>query len=118
MRTQSSSGGRRKRLDGISFVQQIFFVKFFEEVPARFYVRIFISDIRMIEVDPVAHFFGQVVPYIFVFHHLLTAGFVVIFNGNFFADIFFAYAQCFLYTDFDWQTMRVPTSLTFYLESL
>ena len=88
MGAESGTGCRGKRLDGIAFVQQVFFIKLFEQVPDRFDVLVGEGDVRMFEIDPIAHLAREFVPKVLVFHDLFAASGIVVFYADFLADIF------------------------------
>ena len=69
------------------------------------------------QINPIPHFCGEVVPLVFVFEDLFPAGFIVFCNGDLLANIFFSDSQHFFNTQFHGQAMRVPASLSVYLES-
>ena len=64
-------------------------MKLLQYPPKRFDVIIFISDVGILKINPIAHFLGQVVPNIGVLHHLSAAGSIVIVNTYCFANIIF-----------------------------
>ena len=72
----------------------------------------------MFQVNPIAHLLGQVVPLILILHHRLAALVVVLFDGNFFANVVFRDAQFFLYLQLNGQAMGIPSAFTLYLISL
>ncbi len=114
MRTQSCARCRGVRLDGIAFVQQVFVVQLLQQPPHRLDVVVFVSDVRIVEVDPVADFAGDVVPAVFVHHHRFAALAVVIVYRDGFTDVFLGDAQFFLHTQFDWQTVGIPAAFALY----
>ena len=90
----------------------------FQLPPEGFYVVVFEGDIRMIQVDPITHFAGQVVPFTLEFEHFLAANAVVLFYRNLFADIFFGDTQRLFYAQFNRQSMGIPAALAVYLKTL
>ena len=72
----------------------------------------------MLKIHPVAHFIGQVGPFLGVFHHLLAAGCVIFVNRNLLADVFLLDAERLFHAQFHWQTVSVPASLTKHLEAV
>ena len=105
-------------MDGITLVQQFFVVQLAEQPPYRLDVVVFKGDVGVVEVDPVAHFAGDVVPQVLVAHHGFTALGVVFVNCDFGADVFFGDAQFFFNAEFDGQAVGVPASFTFYAFAL
>ncbi len=72
----------------------------------------------MFKVYPIAHLPGYFIPFILEAHHYLSAFEVVIFYGNFVANIFFCNTQFFLYAQFYRKAMSIPATFPFYLETL
>ena len=110
MRTQTRSRRRRIRLNRITFVQIPFVIQAFEQIPNGFDVFVFVSDVRIIEVNPITHFDGNIVPQILVPHNRFAAFVVIIVHRNLFADVFFRDTEFFFNREFNRQTMRIPTA--------
>ena len=108
MRTESGAGCWRERLDGVTFVQQLLFVKLTQQVPYGFDVLVVVRGIRIIHIDPVAHRFGELFPHAGVFHYILAAGSVELLNGNFCSDIFLGDTLCAFNGQLNGQTVGVP----------
>ena len=72
----------------------------------------------MIQVDPIAHFDGQVVPEVFVFHDFPATFFVIFLDGYGFPDIFLGYAQVFFNADLNGKAMCIPTGFTVHIKTL
>ena len=87
-------------------------------MPQCFNVVVVEGYVGVLQIDPIAHPDGQVVPQILVFHHLLTAGMVVVVNGNLFADILFCYAEVFLHAKFNRKSVGVPAGLALHQKAL
>ena len=83
-------------MDRVPFVQQSLIVNLFQQPPNSFDVAIIVSNVRVVHIYPVAHAAGQLFPFAGVFHHLLAAGGIVLFNTDCFPDIFFGNSQRFL----------------------
>ena len=64
----------------------------------------------MVQIYPIPHFAGDVIPFGFIPHDRLAALLVIVFDRDRFADIVFGDAQFFLYAEFDWKAMRIPTA--------
>jgi hypothetical protein len=88
-------------------------VKLFEKIPYRLNILVIESDVRIIKVNPVAHFDGKVIPEILVFHDLLLAELVIFFNRDLLAYIFLSYPKSLFYTDLDGQSMSIPSRFAF-----
>ena len=110
-------------MDGIALVEQSLVVELLEQPPQRLNIFIVVSDVRMIEVNPISHFLGQVSPLGSVGHDVLPAFLVVVGNGDivfafFVVDIGFGDTEFFLDTEFHRQSVGVPSSFPVHLESL
>ena len=92
-------------------------MKLAQQVPNRFNVFVVISDIGIIQVEPVAHLNCKFIPKVLVFHHLPAAFFIVVFNGNLFADVFLCNAKLLFNTDFNGETVGVPSCFTAHIET-
>ena len=118
MRAEAGACCRRIGLDGIALVQQLFVVQLAKQPPYRLDVVIFKGDIGVVEVYPVTHLAGDVVPEVFVAHHGFAALGVVIIDADFGTDVFFGDAQFFFYAEFDGQAVGVPAAFAFYAFAL
>ena len=101
MGTEAGTGRRAVGLDGVAFVQIAFIVEALEQVPHRLDVAVLEGDVRIIEVDPVAHFAGDIVPDILVAHHRTAAGGIIGLHRDFFADVFLGDTEFLLHGEFD-----------------
>ena len=117
MRAQSRAGSRRIRLDGVSLIQQAFAVELLQQPPQSLDISVFIRDIRMVQVHPVAHLVGQVGPFLGEFHHVVAALFVVVGDGNRLSDVFLRDAQLLLHAQLDGKSVCVPSGLAFHQET-
>ena len=118
VRTQACAGSRRIGLNGIAFVEQPLVVEFFEQIPQRFDVFIVVGNVRVFQIDPITHFFGERCPLFGVFHHFATAGGVVVVHADFFADILFGDAEHFFHAEFHRQSVRIPSGFAAHLKAL
>ena len=82
-------------------------------MPAGFDIGIIESDVRIIQIDPVAYFQSKFIPAVFVFHYFAAAGFVIIVDADFFTDVLFGNSECFFNGNFDRQTVSIPSGFTF-----
>ena len=71
-------------------------MQFLQDPPQRFNVVILEGYIWPVKIYPVTHFFGEVVPFVFVPEYRFPAPLIIFFYRNFFPDIFFSYPQFFL----------------------
>ena len=117
VRAEACSGGRGVGLDGIAFVQESFAVDLAQEPPYTFDITVVVSDVGIGCVDPVSHFIGKSLPFVGVFHHFLTAGGVVVVDRYLLSDIFFLDSERAFDTEFDGQTVSVPSGFTLHMES-
>ena len=118
MARQTRSSSWRIWLNGISLVKIAFFIKFLQQIPQRFDIFVIVSDIRIVQINPITHLLGKVGPFFGIFHHLTTTSGIVFINRNLLADILFGDTQHFLHAQFNRQTVRIPTRLTANLETL
>ena len=105
------TGSRRIGLNGVSFVKQTFFIEFAQQIPQCLNIFVIIRDIRIVRIDPIAHFTGQLPPQIGIGHHFMTTGIVVLLDRNFRTDILFGDTEFLLDTQFDGQPVRIPSGL-------
>ena len=115
MRTEACAGGRRVRLDGISFIQQALVVELLEQPPQGLDITVFISDIGVVEVHPVSHAPREVGPLAGVAHHRAAARGVVVLHTDSAANVLFGDTQFFLHAQFHGQAVSVPTGLAAHL---
>ncbi len=118
MGAQSGSGSRGIGLDGIAFIEIPFFVQLAEKPPHGLYIAVVVSDIRVIQVNPVAHHISEIRPFSGIFHHLAAAGVIIFVHRDFLTDILFGYAERFLHTELNRQAMGIPSGLTLYMKAL
>ena len=108
---EARPGRRRIGLDGVAFIEQPFVVELREHPPQGFDIFVVVGDVRVFHIDPVPHPAGQFVPQPGIFHHRFAAGAVILFDGDFFADIFFGDAQFLFHAQLDRQAVGVPPGL-------
>ena len=113
--TQSGTSGRRVWLNGITLVQQVFFIEFRQQVPQAFNVFIVEGDVWIVQVHPISHQAGQFVPFFLVFHHFGPAFAVVFFHADGFADVLLGDAQFFFHGDFHRQSVGIPSGFSGYI---
>ena len=115
MRAEAGAGSGRIRLDGIAFIEQAFVIEVFQQEPQGLDVVVGEGDVGIVEVDPVAHLAGEVVPHVLVFHHFLAAGAVVVVDADLLADVFLGDAEFLLHAEFDGQAVGVPAGLAHHM---
>ena len=93
-------------------------MELFEQVPQAFDVVVFVGYIGVIKVYPIANLFGEIVPTVFEHEYIGSTLFVVIFHGDFGADVFFFDAQALFYLQFDGQAVGIPAAFSGYAEPL
>ena len=71
----------------------------------------------MLQVNPVAHLACEFRPLTGVHHHILTAGSVVVINGNLLSYILLGNAERFLHRQLHRQSVGVPASLALNLKA-
>ena len=71
----------------------------------------------MLHIDPIADFFGDVLPFFGELHHRLAARLVVVFYGDCLADVFFGDAEGFFHAEFHGEAVGVPTGFPIYEEA-
>ena len=118
VRAQAGAGRRTVRLNCISFVQKSLVVELLEQPPQRLHVLAVVSDIGVLEVNPITHAVSQVGPFPGVFHHLAAAGGVVIVYGYLHADILLGDTQSLLDAQLHGESVRVPAGLALHMEAL
>ena len=115
---KSSSSSRAIRLNGITFVEQTLLIELFEQPPESFDIRVFVSDVRVFHIHPIPHKVRQIAPLLRVHHHITTTMRIIFFDRNLLTNVFFGNSQFLFNTQFDGQTMGVPTSFAVDLETL
>ena len=98
MRAKPCTGSRGVGLDGVSLVEESLLVEVCKKPPKRLDILIFVGDIGVIHIYPVAHLLGKLLPLCSILHYLATAGCVVFGHTNGFADTVFGNAKELLYT--------------------
>lgn len=111
---EAGAGGGGVGLDGITFIKEAFVVELAEEPPYGFNVIVFEGDVGVFEIHPIAHFAGDVVPFIFEAHHGFAAFLVVGFHGDGFADILFGDAEFFFDVELYGEAVGIPSAFAFY----
>ena len=89
-----------------------------QEPPKRFDVRVFVSDVGVFHVHPVAHQVAEVCPFLCEHHHIATTLRVVFLNADCLADVFLGDAEFLFHTEFYGEPVSVPTRLTLHKEAL
>ena len=115
---KTSSCSRRIRLDGISLVEKALVIELLEEPPEGFDITVVISDIRIIEIDPITHLAGQVGPLLRIFHDLLAASCIVVVHRNLLADVLLGDAEHLLDAQLNRKSVSIPSCLALHLEAL
>src|SRR6185312_4723668 len=88
MRAETRARSRRIRLDADALIQQPLFIKLCQDPPKGFYIIVFEGDIGMLEVDPITHPAGELIPFVLVFQYFPAAGLVIFGNRDLFSYIF------------------------------
>ena len=115
--TQARSRSGGIGLDGVSLVEISFLVYLLEQIPEGLDVSVVVGHIGVVHIHPIADALGQVDPLFGIFHDLLAAGMVVVVYRNLLADVLFGDAEHLLHTEFDRQSVSIPTRLTLYQEA-
>ena len=97
VRTEACSGSWRIRLNRVAFVKQTFVEQALQQPPNRFDVLVIVGNIWIFHIHPIAHLAGKVVPDAGKLHYILAACLVVLFDGEFFTDVFLGDAEVFLH---------------------
>ena len=118
MGAETCTSHRRVGLNGVALVEETFLVELFEQIPEGFDVLVVVSDVRVLEINPVAHLLGEVRPLTGVFHHLLTAGSVVLIDADLLADVLFGDAEFLFYAEFNRQSVGIPSGFALHLIAL
>ena len=118
MRRQSRTSCRRIWLYGISLIAKSLVVQLLQQIPQAFNILDVVCDVRILQINPVAHLVGKLSPFVRVHHDILSACVVVFVNADFLADVFLRDSEALLHAQLYWQTVSVPTCLTLYLIAL
>ncbi len=81
-------------------------------MPNRFDIFIIERNIGILQIYPIPHTLGQVIPQIFILHHLAAAGLIILLYRNLFADIFLRNPQRLFHPEFHRQPVRIPAALS------
>ena len=111
MGTQTGTRCRRVWLDRIALVQQSLLVNLLQEIPQRLDIAVIVRNIRIVSIHPIAHTFGQIDPFLCIFHDLAAADGVVLRHGYLLADVVLGDTQGLLHSQLHGQTMGVPSGL-------
>jgi len=106
---ESGAGRRGVGLDGIGFIQQSPVVKLLQEIPDALDVFWVKGNVRILEADPVAHAASEFIPGLLVAHDGFPAGFIVVCDGDFCADVGACEVEFFFHAEFDRQALGVPS---------
>ena len=90
-------------------------MQLFKQPPQAFYVVVFVGNVGVLHIHPIAHFLGKVFPNALKRHHVLAAGGVVVGYRNLSADVVFGDAQFFFHLQFYGQPVRIPAAFAVYL---
>ena len=112
MGRQAGAAARAVGQNFVAFVDQAFFVELVENPPFGFDIIVIEGDVRVIQIDEIAHALGQFAPLRFVGEDGFAAFLVelrdtVVFDFGLVVD-----AQLFFHFDFDRQAVGVPAGLT------
>ena len=123
MRAQTCTCAWRVWLDGVTLVEQALVVELLEEPPESLDILVIVGDIRMIEIYEVTHLLGQLAPLGGELHHVLAALVVVILGrdillGSLVVDILLGDAEFLLDTEFNRESVGIPSRLAVNLEAL
>ena len=105
-------------MDGISLVEKALVIELLEEPPEGFDITVVISDIRIIEIDPVTHLASQVGPLLRIFHNLLAASCIVVVHRNLLANVLLGDAKHLLDAQLNRKSVSIPSGLALHLEAL
>ena len=117
MRRKSRSSFGRIGLNRVSFIYQTLVIELFEQPPNRFHIFGSISDIGLVHINPIPHFFCQITPNVCVAHHCFAACHIVLIHTDGFSNIFFGNSEFFFHTEFNGKTMCIPACFSFDLKS-
>ena len=115
---KSGAGGRTVRLDSIAFIQIALLIQLFQQPPQGLHVFGIVSDVRIVQINPVTHLVGQVGPFLSVFHHLAAAGGVVLVHAYLLADVLLGDAEVLLHAEFHGKSVGIPAGLALHMEAL
>ena len=118
MGTKARTRCRAVGLYRVALVHKALVVKLLEQVPHRLDILVLKGDVGIVEIDPVAHALRDVVPLVFVLHHRLAAGGVVLLYRDRLADVLLGDAEALLYAQLDGQPVGVPPALASYTLAL
>ena len=120
MARQACASCRRVRLDGVALIEQAFLIELLQQPPQGLDILIVIGDVRMVQIDKIAHLLRQFTPLGGVHHHILAALAVVVLRRYvalrlLVVDVSLGDAQFLLHTQFYGQSVGVPAGLTLHL---
>lgn len=97
-----------------AFVDELFIPEGFEHPPDGFHEFAVHGFIRIFKIDPAAHAFDGLAPFVHVFEHGRAAGFVEVADAEFLQGFFVGEAEFLFDEVFDGQAVAVPTPATFH----
>ena len=118
MGAQTGSRSGRIGLDCIALVEEALFIELREKPPYGFDITVVVGDVSVGHVDPITHLSGEFLPLACIFHHLGTAGGVVVVDRNLLADVLLRDTEILLDAQLHGQSVGVPAGLAFHLEAL
>ena len=123
MRAQTCTCAWRVWLDGVTLVEHPLVVELLEEPPESLDILVIVGDIRMIEIYEVTHLLSQLAPLSGELHHVLAALVVVILGRDILlrslvVDILLGDAEFLLDTEFNRESVGIPSRLAVNLEAL
>ena len=116
--TETCTRHRGVRLNGVALVKETFLVELFEQIPKGFDILVVVGDVRVLQINPVAHLLGEVRPLAGVFHHLLAASSVVLIDADLLADVLFGNAEFLLDAELNGQSVGIPAGFALHLIAL
>ena len=123
VRRESCSRSWGVWLNGVALVEQALVVELSEQPPKSLYVLVVVGDVRVVEVNEIAHLLCQLSPLCCEFHHVFTAAVVVVLHRDVFVrlmvvDVCLGYSKFLLHTELHGQSVCVPSCLSLHLIAL
>jgi hypothetical protein len=118
MARQDGAAPRAVPLNFVALVEQALVPDLLQQPPDRFDVLRFVGDVRVIQIDPVAHAAGEVVPQLAVLQHALAAGRVVAVDAVVEDVLAVLQPQLFFDLDLDGEAVGVPAGFALHAVAL
>ena len=123
MRAKTGTCTRRVRLDSVAFEEQTLVVELLQKPPKSLDILVVVCDVRIVEVDEVAHLLGELAPLGCEHHDVLAALVVVLLCRDILlrilvVNILLCNTKLLLYAKLNGESVSIPASLARHLKTV